>query len=104
MTCDVICAPLLTFSPRFLFHPLKTSPTTLLSQFPMFSLHFTPRQTNPGDGNPFEMADESRDHVEHKATAYQSSKTSDNNPIANPPVFLSCPNSTITRRTAIARG
>lgn len=62
-----------------------------------FSLHFTDHKTNLGDRNPFEEADESRDHVEYKAMANQRSKTSDNNPITYPPVILSCLNSTITR-------
>lgn len=49
------------------------------------------------------MADESRDHVEHKATAYQSSKTSDNNPIAYPLCFLKLPEFHYYEATASVR-
>ena len=60
------------------------------------SLHILQiRKTNASNRNPFEESDETRDHVEYKAMAYQRSKTSDNNPITYPPVILSCLNSTI---------
>lgn len=61
----------------------------------LFSLHFADHKTNVSDRNPLEESDETRDHVEYKAMAYQRSKTSDNNPITYPPVILSCLNSTI---------
>lgn len=60
------------------------------------SPHLTNRQTNICGRHPFEEFDGARDHAEYKATAYQRSKTSDNNPITYPPVILSCPNSTFT--------
>lgn len=61
----------------------------------LFSPYFRDHKTNASNRNPFEESDETRDHVEYKAMAYQRSKTSDNNPITYPPVILSCLNSTI---------
>lgn len=61
----------------------------------LLSPYFRDHKTNISNRNPFEESDETRDHVEYKAMAYQRSKTSDNNPITYPPVILSCLNSTI---------
>lgn len=62
----------------------------------LFSPYFRDHKADASNRNPFEESDETRDHVGYKATAYQRSKTSDNNPITYPPVILSSLNSTIT--------
>lgn len=92
---------LIHFSPCvFVLQNKVTSGELYISiKFPLwwvlFCPYFTDQKTNASNRNPFEESDETRDHVEYKATAYQRSKTSDNNPITYPPVILSCLNSTI---------
>lgn len=74
---------------------ITSSSTKFPSRWISFCPYFRDQKMNASIRNPFEESDETRDHVEYKATAYQRSKTSDNNPITYPPVILSCLNSTI---------